>query len=99
MECTEGGTSADNGRTACGREAKTVLASTRIASTRTSWYQPVVLDGVIGIVQLFGTRFVLSLQAHNLPNRRRTMLSELSEHCSLKNFPLLKVKMLFEWVF
>ena len=63
------------------------------------WYQPVVLDGVIRIVELFGRRFVLSLQAHNLPNRRRTMLSELSEHCSLKNFPLLKVKMLFEWVF
>ena len=78
MECTEGGTSADNGRPACGREAKTVLASTRITSTRTFWYQPVVLDGVIGIVQLFGTRFVLSLQAYNLPNGQ----------CSLKNFCL-----------
>ena len=32
------------------------------------WYQPVVLDGVLGIVELFGTRYVLSLQAHNLPN-------------------------------
>ena len=51
MECTEGGTSADNGRPACGREAKTVLASTRITSAR-----PVVLDGAIGIVELFLSR-------------------------------------------
>ena len=42
------------------------------------WYQPVVLDGVLGIVEFFGTRFVLSLQAHNLPNGQ----------CSLKNFCL-----------
>ena len=54
------------------------------------WYQPVVLDGAIGIVELFERNNVLSLQKH---------INSLTDNAHLKTFvfPLIKVKMVFEW--